>query len=326
MRLITGIQPSGTITIGNYIGAIKNLEKQVENNEVFVFIADQHAITQHQDPKEFTQNIKSLISLYMAMGIHERANIFCQSHLSSHAELGWILQCQTKMGELSRMTQFKDKAQKGESSGVGLFTYPTLMAADILLYEADAVPVGQDQKQHLELTRDLAQRFNTTYNKEVFKVPEPYISEKASKIYSLTDPSKKMSKSDENEKSYISILDDPKKIMKKIKSATTDSLGEINYDEQNQPGVSNLLVIYSSLEEITMDETLQFFAGQNYGFLKTEVANCIIKHLEPIQEKYKQFINDEKQIKEVLHKGKIAAQEIGEQTLAKVKETIGFYS
>lgn len=326
MRIITGIQPSGTITLGNYLGSIKNFQSEIKGNESLIFIADQHALTVNPSKKELNDNTKKLISLYMAMDIHKSSKIFVQSSIGYHSELCWILQSHTRIGELERMTQFKDKSKKTDSVSVGLFTYPTLMAADILLYQADLVPVGEDQKQHLELTRDIAQRVNTFYGSEIFKIPEPKIQKSTAKIYSLTEPTKKMSKSDENPKSYISILDEPKVIEKKIKSATTDSIGKINYDPINQPGVSNLLVIYSACKNISIDEAITHFTDQNYGFLKSEVSNAIIKELEPIQQRFYEIFDDDEKINSVLVEGFDEANKIAFKTMRKVKSKVGYYN
>lgn len=324
MRVLTGIQPSGVITLGNYLGSIKNFEKEIEHaDESFIFIADLHALTVNPNPNDINQNIKTLLALYIAMGMHKKSNIFLQSNIKEHSELNWFLQCQTKLGELDRMTQFKDKSQKNISVSVGLYTYPSLMAADILLYDTDCVPVGEDQKQHLELTRDLANRFNSFYKKDIFKIPEALIKKDSKKIYSLTDPNKKMSKSDENVKSFISILDDEKTVLKKIKSATTDSVGEINFDPENQPGVSNLLNIFALCKEKSMDETLEFFKGKNYGYLKEEVAKSISSVLTPIQEEYEKIINDNNILKTVLEEGKNKVEPIAKAKIKMIKKELG---
>ncbi len=325
MRVLTGIQPSGIITLGNYLGSIKNFEEEIKGaDESFIFIADLHAMTVTPNKEDLNKNIKNLVALYIAMGMNKKSTIFLQSNIKEHAELGWLLQCHTKLGELDRMTQFKEKSQKNISVGVGLYTYPTLMAADILLYDTDKVPVGVDQKQHLELTRDIAIRMNSFYKKDIFVVPEPIIKKEGAKIFSLVDPSKKMSKSDENVKSFISILDDQKTVLKKIKSATTDSVGKISYDPENQPGVSNLLTIYSLCKEISMDETLKHFKDQNYGFLKTEVAEAISETLTPIQEEYERIIKDESIILEVLEKAKNTVEPIAKRKMNEVKKELGF--
>ncbi len=326
MRIITGIQPTGILTLGNYLGSIKNFKKEITKaEEAYIFLADLHALTVNPNPEVLKQNIKNLSALYIAMDMDKIANIFMQSSIHEHSELGWILQCFTKNGELDRMTQYKDKSQKNLSISTALYTYPTLMAADILLYNADYVPVGEDQKQHLELTRDIAQRFNSFYNKEVFKIPEPLIQKQGAKIYSLTDPAKKMSKSDENPKSFISILDDEKTIIKKVKSATTDSLSKVKYDPENQPGVSNLLSIYAEIKNIPIKESEKYFENENYGFLKTEVANAIIEELKPIQEKYYEILKDEKLISDVLIKGQKEAQKIASESIKNIKDEVGLY-
>lgn len=327
MRVITGIQPSGVITLGNYLGSIKNFKQEIQNQEeAFIFLADLHALTVNPKPQELKNNVKTLVALYIAMEVNEVANIFIQSSIKEHVELAWILQCFAKNGELDRMTQYKDKSAQKISVSTGLYTYPTLMAGDILLYKPEYVPVGEDQKQHLELTRTLAQRFNSFYQQEIFKIPEPLIQKQGAKIYSLVDPTKKMSKSDENIKSFISMLDEPKVIEKKIKSATTDSVGKINFDPENQPGVSNLLMIYAMCKELSMEETLKVFANQNYGFLKTEVAQAVIKELTPIQQKYKEIIKDEKLIAKALKTGTEQAQKIATETMNEVKDAIGIIS
>lgn len=326
MIKFTGIQPSGdSITLGNYLGSIKpylNTQSNKENS--FFCIVDQHAITAKViEPKQLYINIKTAAATYIALDVHNQANLYIQSHVHQHATLGWLLQCYTKTGELDRMTQFKEKGKNQESVNTALYTYPVLMAADILLYHTTHVPVGLDQKQHVELCRDIAQRFNSTYNCDYFTIPTPVMDKNTSKIYSLTEPLKKMSKSDENPKSCIFILDTPKQIMKKVKSATTDSIGVINYDPENQPGVSNLLVIYSACKQISMQETLEFFKNQQYGFLKVEVAQAIIDELEPFQQKYTEIFNDDKLIDSVLESGAQVASVIATQTIKDVNKIIG---
>ncbi len=326
MRIFTGIQPTGSITIGNYLGSIKNFNAtNSTNDESFFCIVDLHALTITPEPQTLYQNIKSLTALYIALGLDQTTNIFRQSQVSGHSELAWILQCHTRNGELERMTQFKDKAQKQGAASTGLFTYPVLMAADILLYDTNIVPVGVDQKQHLELTRDLAERMNSFYKQELFTIPEPQIQGPSAKIYSLTNPEKKMSKSDENPKSYILMLDDEKTITKKIKSATTDSLGDVNFDPENQPGVSNLLTIYAACKNISIDEAVAYFKPEGYGFLKTEVAKAVWEELAPIQEKYYQIIDDDEAIKTALASGENAAREIATSKMKQIHDTIGFY-
>ncbi len=326
MRIFTGIQPTGQITLGNYLGSIKNFNStNTEDDESFFCIVDLHALTTTPSAKTLYDNIKSLTAFYIALGLDKTTNIFIQSQVTGHSELAWILQCHTRNGELERMTQFKDKSQKQEAPSTGLFTYPVLMAADILLYDTNIVPVGVDQKQHIELTRDLAERMNRFYDKELFTIPEPKIQGPSAKIYSLTNPEKKMSKSDENPKSYILMLDDEKTITKKIKSATTDSVGVVNFDPENQPGVSNLLTIYASCKNISIEEAVTYFKPEGYGFLKTEVAAAIWEELKPIQERYYEIINDDALIKSALIKGQTKANEVATAKMQEIHETIGFY-
>ncbi len=325
MVTFSGVQPSGIVTLGNYLGALKHFKAHGAKEDNLYCIVDLHALTSTTDSKALRAQSKTLAAIYMALGIHEHSTIFIQSHVPMHTELAWILQCTARMGELERMTQFKDKSAKKINVNTGLFTYPTLMAADILLYDTNIVPVGIDQKQHIELTRDLAERFNNTY-REIFTIPEPQIAKHGAKIYSLTEPTKKMSKSDENVKSFISILDDEATIRRKIKSATTDSIGEINFDEENQPGVSNLLTIYSLCKEISIDETLEHFAGQNYGFLKSEVAQAIVDELTPIQERYNQIMNDKELLNSTLKAGSEIAGKKAWRKMQKVKKAVGFYN
>lgn len=326
MRLISGIQPSGTITLGNYLGAIKNfvkLQDKLENTEILVFVADLHAITVAQDKSELRKNIKSLAALYIACGLDpEKVNIFIQSEVPAHNQLGWILECNSYIGELERMTQFKDKKVKQVNGvSVGLLTYPTLMAADILLYDANLVPVGLDQKQHLELTRNLAERFNTKYG-ETFIVPEPYISESGAKIMSLTEPNKKMSKSDPNPKAYISLLDDLNIIKKKIKSAITDSDTSIKYDIDNKAGVSNLLTIYSCITNKTISELEAMYENSTYAQFKEDLANIVVAEIEPIQKRYNELINS-KLLDEILDKGRDYANYLANKKIAKVYNKVG---
>ena len=319
MKIYTAIQPTGDITIGNYIGAIKNLEKYINDSKsTYLAVADLHSLTVNPKPNEIKENTKKLLSLFYALELNKNCNIMIQSKIKAHSQLCWVLMNYVRMGELERMTQYKDKIQKKTNiPNVGLFSYPVLMAADILLYDATHVPVGVDQKQHLELTREIAQRFNSQLKIDEFIIPEPLIDEQSAKIYSLTDPLKKMSKSDENPKSYISLFDDEKTIIKKIKSATTDSVGEINYDMENQPGVSNLLIIYKEMKNISLEETIEYFKGKQYGFLKEEVAKAVVDVLIPIQEKYKYFYENFHQIEEELI---ITHQKINEKTNEKMEK------
>lgn len=325
MVTFSGIQPSGIVTLGNYLGALKHFKANGAKEENLYCIVDLHAMTSTTDSQALKLQSKTLAAIYMALGIHEHSTIFIQSHVKQHTELAWILQTVARMGELERMTQFKDKSAKKVNVNVGLFTYPTLMAADILLYDTEIVPVGQDQKQHIELTRDLAERFNTTY-KELFVMPEAKIAKHGAKIYSLTEPTKKMSKSDENVKSFISILDDEATIRRKIKSATTDSVGEINFDFDNQPGVSNLLTIYSLCKDITIEETVEHFKGQNYGFLKSEVADSIVTELLPIQERYNQIMNNKQLLNDTLKEGSEIAGKRAWRKMQKVNKAVGLYN
>ena len=326
MRLISGIQPSGTITLGNYLGAIKNfvkLQEELVDTDILVFIADLHAITVSQDKQALRKNIKSLAAIYLACGLDpNKVHIFIQSEVPAHNQLGWVMECNSYIGELERMTQFKDKKVK-QVAGVsaGLLTYPSLMAADILLYDANLVPVGQDQKQHLELTRNLAERFNTKYG-ETFIVPEPYIAKTGAKIMSLVEPEKKMSKSDENPKSYISLLDDLPVIIKKIKSAVTDSDATIRYDVENKPGISNLLTIYSCISGLSIPELEAKYANSNYAEFKNDLANVVAKEIEPIQKRYNELINS-KELDDILDNGRDYANYLANRKLSKVNNKVG---
>ena len=327
MRFISGIQPSGTITLGNYIGAIKNfvlLQDNKDFTDFLVFVADLHAITVPQEKEALRKNIKSLVAIYLACGLDpEKVHIFIQSEVPAHAMLGWILECNGYIGELERMTQFKDKSQRHQTDGVsvGLLTYPSLMAADILLYDTDMVPVGQDQKQHLELTRTLAERFNNKYG-ETFVVPEPYISPSGAKIMSLSDPTKKMSKSDPNPKGFISLLDDINVIKKKIKSAVTDLDMKVKYDKENKPGISNLLTIMSCCTGKSIPELEEIYKDSNYATFKEDCANAVIAEIEPIQKKYYELINS-KYIDEVLDNGKDYANYLANKKINKVMNKVG---
>ncbi|MFV9510852.1 tryptophan--tRNA ligase [Tepidibacillus sp. LV47] len=322
-RVFSGIQPSGVMTIGNYLGAMKNFVKLQDETESIFCIVDMHAITVPQDPKELKENTLKLAALYLASGIDpKKSTLFIQSHVPAHAELGWIMQCVGYFGEYGRMTQFKDKSAKKENFTAGLFTYPALMAADILLYDAELVPVGEDQKQHLELTRDLAERFNHKYG-ETFVLPEPYIPKVGGRIMSLQDPTKKMSKSDENQGAFISILDEPDVIRKKISRAVTDSLNTIRYNPEEQPAISNLLTIYSLFAEKRIEELEQMYAGKGYGALKKDLAEVIIQGLKPIQERYYELVKSDELI-EILKEGAERAASIANRKMKEVKERMGF--
>ena len=326
MRFISGKQPSGNITLGNYIGALRNFVKLQDNPEFtdfLVFVADSHAITVPQEKEALRKNIRSLVALYLACGLDpKKAHIFIQSEVPAHNQLAWVMECTSYIGELERMTQFKDKKEKQvQGVSAGLLTYPTLMAADILLYDSEVVPVGQDQKQHLELTRDLAIRFNNKYG-ETFKVPEPYISKSGAKIMSLTEPTKKMSKSDPNPKSYIALLDDINVAKKKIKSAVTDLDMKVKYDEVNKPGISNLLTILSCLTNTSIEDLEEKYKDSNYATFKEDVATAVEAELRPIQEKYNEIINS-KYLDEVLDEGRDYANYLANKKINKVYNKVG---
>lgn len=324
-RILTGLQPSGCITLGNYIGAIKQIIKYQEEYDSFIFVADMHAITVPQDPTELSKNIKSLIALYLACGVDPKKNtIFIQSENLYHANVSWILECLTPYGELGRMTQFKDKAGKNQNFSAGLLTYPVLMASDILLYDVDYVPTGQDQKQHVELARNIAIRVNNKYNKEIFKVPEPLISKSGAKIMDLQDPNKKMSKSSDNPKGIIYMLDDEKTIRKKIMSATTDSEMSIKYDLENKKGISNLISIYTCLSGLTIEEVEKKYEGCNYGTFKNDVANLVVNTLIPIQNKYNEIINSN-ELDLILDNGIKKTNEIAKEKYNMLKNSVGLH-
>ena len=323
-RMLSGIKPTGELTLGNYIGALRNFVKYQDDYELYVFIANLHCITVPIDPKELRRNLKDAIALYLACGLDpDKCTIFLQSDVPEHAQLGWIMTCMSYMGELGRMTQFKEKTANAtnESISTGLFVYPPLMAADILLYDADYVPVGEDQKQHVELTRDLAQRFNNRYS-PTFTVPEPLIQKVGARIMSLSDPSKKMSKSDESNKGCIYLLDDLKVARKKIMSAVTDMYAKVNYDKENQPGVSNLLEIMSSLSGESIDSIVARYEGKGYGEFKREVADIVCAELEKIQNRYSEILNSN-MIEETLRKGAEQAHHIAFRKLKKVQKKMG---
>jgi len=325
-RILSGIQPSGALTLGNYVGALRNwVELQKEDvYESFYMIADLHSITVRQVPADLRKNSMDLLALFIACGLDaEKEPIFFQSHVPAHAQLGWVLDCYTYMGELSRMTQFKDKSKKHEDNiNAGLFTYPSLMAADILLYQADLVPVGHDQKQHLELTRDLAVRFNSNYS-DTFKVPDPYIPKTGARIMSLQNPKQKMSKSDPNENSYILMLDPIDKVVKKIKRAVTDSDAIVKRGEGKE-GVENLMSIYSAVTSKTFDEIELEFEGKGYGDFKSAVADAVAAELAPIQERYYDLMKNKDYLESVYKNGAERANYVAEKTLRKVYKKVGF--
>ena len=321
-RILTGLKPSGELTLGSLIGGISQTVKYQEEYESFIFVPDMHAITVRQNREELRERIRKNVALYIASGIDpEKNTIYLQSENLYHANLSWILECTTYMGEASRMTQYKDKSSKGENITVGLFTYPILMAADIILYDADLVPVGIDQKQHVELARNIAERFNKVYG-ETFKVPEPLIPQVGAKIMDLQVPTKKMSKSDETYKGVILLLDDEKTIRKKIMSAVTDSESKVYYDKENKPGISNLLTIYSSLKNISIKESEEHFKDYNYGNLKKEVADIVVEVLLSIQVKYNELVNSSK-IDEILDAGKEKVNKIAKEKMDNVFNKVG---
>ncbi len=320
--IFSGVQPTGTITLGNYIGAIKQFPALQDDNNAIYCIVDQHAITVPQDRLELRKNIRSLAAMYIAVGIDpKKSTLFIQSEVPAHAQAGWMLQCVASIGELERMTQFKDKSNGKETVSAALLTYPPLMAADILLYNTDIVPVGDDQKQHIELTRDLAERFNKRYN-DVLTIPDIQLPKEGARIKSLQEPTKKMSKSDTNTKATIRLLDTPKEIEKKIKSAVTDSEGIVKYDVENKPGVSNLLTIESALSGVSIADLVAKYAGKGYGDFKAGVAEAIITHLAPIQERYYALI-ESPELDEILDEGAIKANAIASKTVKKMENAMG---
>lgn len=324
-KIITGIQPSGVITLGNYIGAIKQMVKMQDEYESYIFIADMHAITVPQDSKTLHDNIISLLALYIACGIDPNKNvIFLQSENEYHANISWLLECLTPYGELSRMTQFKDKSSKNANFGAGLFTYPVLMAADILAYDVDYVPVGIDQKQHVELARDIAIRFNKKFG-DTFKIPDVKISKSGTKIMDLVNPTKKMSKSSDNPKATIRILDNPEEIRKKIMSATTDSGCDVKFDVENKPGISNLINIVVALTGKTIQEVEEEFSGKNYGEFKKYVADIVVSEVINIQEKYNELINNKEVLDKILNDGVKMTREIAKNKFNAMKNKMGLY-
>ncbi len=322
--IFSGIQPSGTLTIGNYIGALRNFVTLQHDYDCIYCIVDEHAITVRQNPADLRRRCLELAAIYIASGLDPKQNlIYCQSHVSAHAELAWILGCFTYMGELNRMTQFKAKSAAHEDNiNAGLFTYPVLMAADILLYQTNLVPVGVDQKQHLELCRDIAQRFNAVYG-NVFTIPEGYIPKVGAKIMSLQEPGKKMSKSDP-EDTYIALLDSPDVIRKKIRRAVTDSDGEIRFDPENKPGVSNLLSMISALTGTPVNQVVSDLQGVGYGELKNRTTEAVVTALEPLQREYQRLIADKAYLQSVIDENGQKASALATRTLRKVQKKIGF--
>ncbi|AIY83789.1 tryptophan--tRNA ligase [Clostridium baratii] len=322
--IFSGIQPSGDLTLGNYLGAIKNWLTLQDEYDCYFCVVDLHAITVPQKAADLRRRTLEVLSIYLACGIDpEKNTLFIQSHVPAHSECAWLLSCNSYMGELSRMTQFKDKSKKaGNSVGTGLLTYPVLMASDILLYQTNLVPVGKDQIQHLELTRDLAIRFNNTYS-PTFTVPEAYVPKTGAKIMSLQEPTKKMSKSDDNPNSFILIMDPPEVIRKKVSRAVTDSIGVINYSD-DQPGVKNLLNILSAINNKTPEDLVKEYEGKGYADLKKDVAEAIVTELEPIQERVKELLKDKKALEAIYKEGANKANYIANKTLRKMQKKIGF--
>ena len=323
-RVLSMIQPTGVFTLGNYLGALKNFVALQEDYECVYALADLHAITVRQDPAAFRKNTLSAYAMMLALGIDpEKSVFFIQSHVSAHAQLAWVLNCYTQFGELSRMTQFKDKSAKhADNINAGLFTYPCLMAADILLYNADYVPIGADQKQHLELARDIADRFNGIYS-PTFTVPEGLIPKTGARIMSLQDPTKKMSKSDENTASFITMLDTPNEIMKKFKRAVTDSEACVRYGE-GKAGINNLMGIYSCITGKTYEEIEQEFAGRGYGDFKTAVGEAVVQELAPIQARYNELMKDKAYLEKCYTEAAPRAEAIARRTLSKVMRKVGY--
>lgn len=322
-RMLSGIKPTGQLTLGNYIGALKNFVSYQDEFEMIVFIANLHCITVYQEPAELRKNLKDAVALYLACGLDPaKSTIFLQTDVKAHAQMGYIMACNTYLGELNRMTQFKDKMAHGETNlSAGMYVYPCLMAADILLYNPDYVPVGEDQKQHVELTRDIAARFNNKYS-ETFKLTEPLIAKVGARIMSLQDPAKKMSKSEHGDKGCIYLLDDLNVARKKIMSAVTDSVGKVQLDKVNQPGIYNLIEIASSLSGESMESIAERFKDSGYGELKRYVADVVVGELDKIQTKYREIIASG-QIDEVLKEGAQKASYMADKMLAKVERKIG---
>ena len=324
--IFSGIQPSGNLTLGNYLGALRNFTKVQDENECYYCVVNQHAITVPQDPKMLHERTRQLAAIYLAAGLDpEKAVLFVQSEVPEHVQLGWIMTTMSYVGELERMTQYKDKASKrGDSVPAGLLTYPPLMAADILLYQTNLVPVGDDQKQHLEITRDLAQRFNRVYGEDVFTIPEILLGQDGTRVMSLQEPTKKMSKSDDNQTATVYLLDTPKEIEKKIKRAQTDSDNAVRYDREAKPGISNLMDIFAALTDKSHEEIEKAYAGQGYGTFKKDVAEATISVLEPIQKRYAELI-DTPELDVILTKGAEKAREKASKTYEAVMKAMGLY-
>lgn len=326
-RVLSGIQPTaGSFHLGNYLGAVRQWVALQESHDAFYMVVDLHAITVPQDPAELRSNTRIAAAQLLAAGLDpERCTLFVQSHVPEHAQLGWVMNCLTGFGEASRMTQFKDKAAKqgADRTSVGLFTYPILQIADILLYQAHQVPVGEDQRQHIELTRDLAERFNSRYG-DTFTMPAPYILKETAKIYDLQDPSAKMSKSAASPKGLINLLDEPKVSAKKVKSAVTDTDTVIRYDAENKPGVSNLLTIYSTLTGTSIPELEQKYEGKMYGALKTDLAEVMVDFVTPFRDRTQEYLDDPETLDAILSKGAEKARAVAAETLATTYDRLGF--
>jgi len=323
--IFSGMQPSGSLTLGNYLGALKNWVNLQSEYDSYYCVVDMHAITVPKEPKDLRKNTLEVLANYIAAGIDpEQVTLFIQSHVPAHAELCWILNCFSYYGELSRMTQFKDKSKKQDSNAItaGLFAYPVLMVADILLYQADLVPVGEDQRQHLELTRDIAMRFNNRFS-ETFKVPEPFITKDGAKIMSLQDPTSKMSKSDNNENSFILLKDDPDAIRRKFKRAVTDSIGVVAYNDE-QPGVKNLINIYSKISNKSAEEIVAMYEGKGYAQFKDDVAEAVVGELKPLQDKVDYLLKNKDYLEKIYIAGAEKAEHAARKTLRKVQKKVGF--
>ena len=324
-RMLSGIKPSGDLTLGSYLGAVKNWAELAKEYECFYFMADLHAITVRQDPADLRRRTMEQLAQYIACGLDPEKNVlFIQSHVHQHAELGWVLNCYAMFGELSRMTQFKDKSAKNaDNINGGLFTYPSLMAADILLYQPDFVPVGEDQKQHVELTHTIARRFNGIYG-DVFKLPEPYVPKVGARIMSLTNPTAKMSKSENEDTGRVLVMDSPETIMRAFKRAITDSETCVRFDRENKPGVSNLMSIYAACTGKSFAEIESEFAGQGYGTFKTTVGETVVETLRPIREEAQRLLKDKVYLQDVCRSGAERAGYVAEKTLRKVYKKVGF--
>ncbi|MDP3710217.1 MAG: tryptophan--tRNA ligase [bacterium] len=325
LKVFSGIQPSGNLHIGNYLGAIKQFVELQKENEAIFCVVDEHAITVPQDPEKLREKTLEVAMIYLAAGIDpEKSIVFIQSHVPAHAELGWILNTLTPLGELERMTQFKEKKQERKGTMAGILNYPTLMAADILLYKTEAVPVGEDQIQHIEFTRMIAEKFNNRFG-DTFAIPKPLVDKNTARIMALDDPSKKMSKSAISEHSYISLLDKPETIQHKIKIAVTDSQTEIGFDPAGRPAISNLLNIYSAFYNEPTDKIEKKYSGKGYAEFKKDLAEVIIEGLSHLQHKFSELSKDKDGVLEILRKGAVRAENISSKTLQEVKEKIGFY-